>query len=170
MRYKHLLIHCPREFFLLVLLSSDFMAGSFEVSSMCFPCFSRRLPARWQSSWKLRSKDCGKMRAPSQTTRARAEPIRWLRRARVRSLRVGRYGFGKNFTIHQWDDDGLVTCGVEFPDITYSAEEFYQNQKRLTRLKMEPLWTLLFQNPKMVVYNELENTELVYSSKYALNP
>jgi hypothetical protein len=32
-------------------------------------------------------------------------------------------------------------------------------------MKMEPLWTLLFQNLKMAVYNELENTELVYSSK-----
>jgi hypothetical protein len=76
-----------------------------------------------------------------------------------------RYDFRKGFTIHQRDDDGLATCGVEFPDITCPVEEFYENQKRLTRLKMEPLRTLLFQNPKMAVYNELENTELVYSSK-----
>jgi hypothetical protein len=76
-----------------------------------------------------------------------------------------RYDFRKSFTIHQRDDDGLATCGVEFLDITCPAKEFYENQKPPTRMKMEPLWTLLFQNPKMAVYNELENTELVYSSK-----
>ena len=75
------------------------------------------------------------------------------------------YDFRKGFTIHKRDDDGLAMCGVEFPNITCPVEEFYENQKRLMRLKIEPLRTLLFQNPKMAVYNELENTELVYSSK-----
>lgn len=44
-------------------------------------------------------------------------------------------------------------------------EEYYKSRERLKRLKMEPLRTLLFQNPKMTVYNKLENAELVYSSK-----
>jgi len=75
------------------------------------------------------------------------------------------YDFRKGFTIHQRDEDGLVTCDVGLPDIMCPVEEFYENQKQIMRLKMEPLRTLLFQNPKMAVYNELDNTELVYSSK-----
>ncbi|PVH70646.1 hypothetical protein DL98DRAFT_540678 [Cadophora sp. DSE1049] len=74
------------------------------------------------------------------------------------------YDFGKGFTTHNlWDcigysdpDGGTPTCPVE---------EFYENEKRLARLMMEPLRTLLFQNPKMAVYNELENAVLVHSSK-----
>ena len=42
---------------------------------------------------------------------------------------------------------------------------YYKNRELLTRLEMEPLRTLLFQNPKMAVYNKLENAKLVYSSK-----
>lgn len=55
----------------------------------------------------------------------------------------------------EWGIDSFSTCSVE---------EFYKNNERLERLKMEPLRTLLFQNPKMAVYNELENAELVYTS------
>lgn len=76
-----------------------------------------------------------------------------------------RYDSRAGFTVHHpWACDGLAAC-EEFPDITCPVEEFYKNQKLLTRLKMEPLRTLLFQNPKMAVYNELENAELVYSNK-----
>jgi hypothetical protein len=53
----------------------------------------------------------------------------------------------------------------EIPDLTCSVEEYYKKKERLTRLKMEPLRTLLFQNPKMAVYNELWNAKLVHSSK-----
>lgn len=56
----------------------------------------------------------------------------------------------------EYDDDFNLTCDVE---------EHYRNRERLTKMKMESLRTLLFQNPKMAVYNELDNAELVYSSK-----
>lgn len=62
----------------------------------------------------------------------------------------------RGITVHKIDCPGNgfgSTCPVE---------GFYKNSERLARLEMEPLRTLLFQNPKMAVYNELEIAELVY--------
>lgn len=42
--------------------------------------------------------------------------------------------------------------------------EHHDDEKRLAELEMEPLQTLLFQNPKMAVHNELFNANLVYYS------
>ena len=80
-----------------------------------------------------------------------------------------RYDYKRGFTVHHpYDCDLLEYSGdpeLGFSGPTCPVEEFYENRERLTRLEMEPLRTLLFQNPKMAVYNELENAELVRSSK-----
>jgi hypothetical protein len=85
-------------------------------------------------------------------------------RARIRSLPVR---LPERF--HHPEDCGGLEChgdpDLGFPDPTCPMEEYYKSRERLKRLKMEPLLTLLFQNPKMTVYNKLENAELVYSSK-----
>lgn len=84
-------------------------------------------------------------------------------------LYVCRYDPETGFTRHGTECD-VFYYDPERDDISISispcsVEEFYKNSKRLERLKMEPLRTLLFQNPKMAVYNELKNAELVYSSR-----
>lgn len=75
------------------------------------------------------------------------------------------YDFGKGSTMHNpWNCDAFIA--YEYcPELTCPVEDFHENQKQLERLKMEPLRTLLFQNPNMAVYNELYNAELVHSSK-----
>jgi hypothetical protein len=74
------------------------------------------------------------------------------------------YDTKRGLTVHGKDCHGL-THDLEEDIFLCPVEEFYKNSERLKRLKMEPLRTLLFQNPNMAVYNELENVELVYSSK-----
>ncbi|KFY83545.1 hypothetical protein V498_07991, partial [Pseudogymnoascus sp. VKM F-4517 (FW-2822)] len=75
------------------------------------------------------------------------------------------YDFRKGSTVHiPWNCEGLV-AGEDCPDFTCLVEDFHENLKQLMRLKMEPLRTLLFQNPNMAVYNELYNSELIHSSK-----
>jgi hypothetical protein len=80
-----------------------------------------------------------------------------------------RYDYQRGFTVYHPEDCGGLEChgdpDLGFPDPTCPMEEYYKSRERLKRLKMEPLRTLLFQNPKMTVYNKLENAELVYSSK-----
>lgn len=79
------------------------------------------------------------------------------------------YDYERGFTVHSPEVCSLLDYPVDsdlgFPDPTCPVEELQKNKERLKRLEMEPLRTLLFQNPKMAVYNELENAELVYSSK-----
>ncbi|KAG4432540.1 hypothetical protein IFR05_011975 [Cadophora sp. M221] len=78
------------------------------------------------------------------------------------------YDFRRGFTVHNYlecEGFGYGDPDTGIPEPTCPVEEFYENEKRLTRLKMEPLRTLLFRNPKMAVYNELENAVLVHSSK-----
>ncbi|KFZ03646.1 hypothetical protein V502_10773 [Pseudogymnoascus sp. VKM F-4520 (FW-2644)] len=79
---------------------------------------------------------------------------------------VCQYDPETGYTGHWRDCDGIGYDPEEDIDTlsTCDVEAFYQNSERLNRLKMEPLRTLLFQNPKMAVYNELENAKLVYSS------
>lgn len=81
---------------------------------------------------------------------------------------VCRYDPETGSTRHGTDCDIFYYDPETDYDISISpwpVEEFYKNSKRLEKLKMEPLRTLLFQNPKMAVYNELENAELVYTSR-----
>ncbi|KFY29419.1 hypothetical protein V493_02375 [Pseudogymnoascus sp. VKM F-4281 (FW-2241)] len=77
------------------------------------------------------------------------------------------YDSMKGSTVHVPWNCAAWNCAAweEFPVSTCPVEDFHENQKRLMRLKMEPLRTLLFQNPNMAVYNELDNAELVHSSK-----
>lgn len=77
------------------------------------------------------------------------------------------YDHKSGITVHNEDTCIPFNCDYDgdIPNIKCDVQEHYRNRERLTKLKMEPLRPLLFQNPKMAVYNELENAELVYSSK-----
>jgi len=80
-----------------------------------------------------------------------------------------RYDYKRGFTDHNpLCCDTYQYCGdpdYEIPDPTCPVEERQKDREKLDRLAMEPLRTLLFQNPKLAVYNELENADLVYSSE-----
>ena len=79
------------------------------------------------------------------------------------------YDHKRGFTVQREGCDHHIYGGYgDDPDLGIPpcpVGEFHKDEERLTRLEMEPLRTLLFQNPKMAVYNELDNAGLVYSSR-----
>ena len=72
-------------------------------------------------------------------------------------------------TTHSFDRCPEIAYYLESPEEEYvppcPVSKYRDNKNRLAQLEMEPLRTLLFQNPKIAVYNEVCNTDLVYCSK-----
>ncbi|KFY19200.1 hypothetical protein V493_08081 [Pseudogymnoascus sp. VKM F-4281 (FW-2241)] len=86
------------------------------------------------------------------------------------------YNHDKGFTIHNPEVCGVLKYGYNglwsnpnWGPLTCPVGKSDRIRERLTRLEMEPLRTLLLQNPKMAVYNELANAELVHTSRSILD-
>jgi hypothetical protein len=76
------------------------------------------------------------------------------------------YSYDSGETIHDiysWPRNAFPLFDGYVPP--YPVSEHQDHKKRLAKLEMEPLQTLLFQNPKMAVHNELFNANLVYYSR-----